>query len=225
MAHELSGGDLVAAVSTDVDEIVAIVAIALTLERDPALQIELRRLSEVGEMGALSLEFPGLSGAIQLLPNGGAWALRAPDGVCIDLDRLVDAHAPIRTAITDGRVRATPAAVKTVLPFFTPERLPSRREFEALRRWAPLIEKPAYRACARVITLLEHWRGAALREPDVMPAGSMVERYYALLHTMAHLTLLASSPDAGPWLRVSTDTQFYELRRHPDLRMEVAAGC
>lgn len=65
-----------------------------------------------------------------------------------------------------------------------------------------MVERPAYRFCARVIGLLETWRDAALREPDVGPAtGSTVERYYGLLHTMTHLTLLTSSPGAGQWLR------------------------
>jgi hypothetical protein len=60
MAHKLVDQNLTAAISTDVDEIVAIVALALAFDRDPALQIELRRLSGAGERAALSLELPDL---------------------------------------------------------------------------------------------------------------------------------------------------------------------
>lgn len=54
-------GELLTAISTDVDEIIAIVALALTLDRDPELQIELPDFSGVGESETLSLELPGLS--------------------------------------------------------------------------------------------------------------------------------------------------------------------
>jgi hypothetical protein len=200
--RRLAAGTLNEAISADLDEIATTVALALTLDRDPALRIELRRLAGAGEREALSLELPWLSSVIKLVANDGARAQHTADGLRVDFDSFVSTHDPIRQAIMDGQVRAAPAAMKTVMPFFTPGRLPSRGDFEALYRWAPLIEKQAYRFCARVIGLLEAWRAEALREPDVGPAtGSTIERYYGLLHTMAHLTLLTSSPGAGPWLR------------------------
>ena len=199
--HAVVDGDLLTAISTDVDEIIAIVALALTLDRDPELQIELRRLSRVGESATLSLELPGLSGIMKLLPGGGLVVQHRLEGSGVDFNDLIDSHEPMRTAIDRGRLRATAVAMQNVSPFFTPERLPTRAEFEELWRWAPLIEKQAYRICARLIDLMESLRASALREPNAVEAtGDSVERYYGLLHTMAHLTLLSSSPGAGPWL-------------------------
>jgi hypothetical protein len=207
LAMEAHGGELTdtsvdAAICGDVDVIVAIVALALILDGNRPLQIELRQLSGVGENDALSLQLPWPSSVIKLLPNGGASAHRVPKGLLANLNSFFLAHESIRAAIEAGRVSAAAMARKIVLPFFTPrQRLPSRAEFEALYRWAPLFEKLAYSLCARSINLLESWRTSALREGNVTPAtGSTVERYYALLHTMTHLTLLASSPGARPWL-------------------------
>jgi hypothetical protein len=192
---------LAATILTDFDEIVAIVALATALDRDPALQNELRGLSGVDPRATLSLEIRGLSGAIEILPDGGVAAQRMPTGLRIDYESLVDDHQPIGRAIAKARGRATPDARGTFLPFLLSGRVPTRAEFVALCRWAPLIEKPAYRICAKVTTLLETWRAAALREPETtVPVESTVLRYYGLLHTMGYLTLLASASGAGPWL-------------------------
>ena len=194
-------GDLAKAISADVDEIIAIVALALTLERDPELRIELRRLSKAGESQTLSLEIPGPSGIMQLLPDGGLVVQHGLKGSGIDFNALIDTHEPLRAAIDRGRLRTTAAAMRNVSPFFTPGKLPTRAEFAELWRWAPLIEKQAYRICARLIDQMEGLRASALGEPEVDANGNSIERYYGLLHTMAHLTLLASSPGAGHWLK------------------------
>ena len=199
--HAVVDGDLVTAISTDVDEIIGIVALALTLDRDPELQIELRRLSGVGDSETLSLKLPGPSGIMKLLPDGGLMVGHTLEGSGVDFNELIDTNEPMRTAIDRGRLRATAVAMQNVSPFFTPERLPTRGEFEELWQWAPLIEKQAYRICARLIDLMDSLRTSALREPKAVEAtGNSVERYYGLLHTMAHLTLLSSSPGAGSWL-------------------------
>jgi hypothetical protein len=200
--HAVVDSDLLTAISTDVDEIIAIVALAVTLDRDPELRIELRRHSRVGESETLSLELPRLSGIMKLLPGGGFMVEHTLEGSGVDFNDLINTHEPMRTAIDRGRLRATAVAMQNVSPFFSPERLPTRAEFAELWRWAPIIEKQAYRICARLIDLMEGLRASALREPKAVEAtGNSVERYYGLLHTMAHLTLLASSPGAGPWLR------------------------
>ena len=200
--HAVVHNDLLTAISADIDEFVAIVALALALERDPELQIGLRRLSGVGESEMLSLELPGLSGTMKLLPDGRLMAQHGREGSAVDFNHLIDTHEPMRTAVDRGRLRAMAVAMRNVSPFFTPERLPTRAEFAELWRWAPLIEKQAYRICARLIDLMEGLRASALREPKAVEANKKpVERYYGLLHTMTHLTLLASSPGAGHWLK------------------------
>lgn len=200
--RDSTDGGLLAAVLMDFDEIVAIVALASALDRDPVLQNDLRRVSGVEARSILSLEIRGLSGTLEILPDGGVVSQRMPAGLRIDYETLVDDHEPIGRAIAEGRVRATSDARDMLLPFLVSERFPTRSEFVAMSRWAPLIEKPAYRICAKVTTLLETWRAAALREPETTsPTESTVARYYGLLHTVAYLTLLASASGAGPWLR------------------------
>lgn len=195
-------GDPLTAISADIDELIAIIALALALERDPELQAGLRRLSGVGESETLSLELPGLSATMKLLADGGLMVQHGREGSAVDFNHLIDTHQPMRAAIERGRLRATAIAMRNVSPFFTPERLPTRAEFAELWRWAPLIEKQAYRIGARLIDLMESLRASALREPKAASANNNpVERYYGLLHTMAHLTLLASSPGAGHWLK------------------------
>jgi hypothetical protein len=201
------GEGLATSISNDISEMVAIVTFALTLDRDPALQAELRRLSGANERTTLSLDVPDLSSAIQLLPHGGVSAQRAPGELSVDFESIVAAHDLIRGSISDGRAKAAESAANIVRPFFLLERLPNRAEFEELSRWAPLIERPAYRICARSINLVEKWRAAALGEPEARPAsGSIVERYYGVLHAMTHLTLLASLPGAGRWLSHMANT-------------------
>ncbi len=110
--HAVVDSDLLTAISTDVDEIIAIVALALTLDRDPELQIELRRLSRVGESETLSLELPGLSGIMKLLPGGRLMVQHTPEGSGVDFNDLIDTHEPMRTAIDRGRLRATAVAMQ-----------------------------------------------------------------------------------------------------------------
>src|SRR5258706_11053466 len=92
MTRTSGSQDFAALISNDVNEMVAIVTLALTLDRDPALQVELRRLSGVDERTALSLDVAHLSSAIQLLPHGGVSAQRTPGGLSVDLESIVAAH-------------------------------------------------------------------------------------------------------------------------------------
>ena len=89
-----------------------------------------------------------------------------------------------------------------ILPFIFPGVLPSRDEYLRLDRWAPLIERPAYRFCARALEVLDSWRASALAEAveDMSGKETVLEKYYALIHTVAHLTLLCSGSGATPWL-------------------------
>jgi hypothetical protein len=65
-----------------------------------------------------------------------------------------------------------------------------------------MIERTAYRLCARSMAELDAWRPTASREvaEGNLQKNSMLEKYYALSHTVAHLTWLCSSVDARPWL-------------------------
>src|SRR6266481_2680748 len=89
-----------------------------------------------------------------------------------------------------------------VLPFFLPGYMSSRAEYQSLARWSPLIERTADRLCARSIAELDSWRPTVSREvaAGVRAEDTVLEKYYALTHTIAHLTLLCSSSEARSWL-------------------------
>ena len=67
-----------------------------------------------------------------------------------------------------------------------------------LERWGPLIERPAYHFRARAVGELDSWHASALVEAqeDIRDRETVLEKYYALTHTVAHLTLLCSGPSA-----------------------------
>ena len=64
--------------------------------------------------------------------------------------------------IERARPRITETVSAAILPFTFPGVLPSRDEYLRLDRWAPLIERPAYRFCARALKELDSWRASAL---------------------------------------------------------------
>jgi hypothetical protein len=98
--------------------------------------------------------------------------------------------------------RAEPAVQALFEAFFVPGSLPSRSEFDAIFRWGPLIETPAYRFVARATATLDGWRNSALSEAanGASEPESVISFYYPLSHTAAHLTLLCSELGGGPWL-------------------------
>ena len=55
--------------------------------------------------------------------------------------------------MTVARVRE--AAARNLTFLFRPLRGPTRDEFTKLDRWIPLLEKPAYRLCAKIVQVEE----------------------------------------------------------------------
>ena len=120
----------------------------------------------------------------------------------MNFDRFVVQHPELQRMIEVARPSITESVRGAIIPFFAPGNLPSREQFKRLERWAPLIEMPGYRFCARALDELASWRASALAEAEAGNIGKKIvlERYYALTHTVAHLTLLCSQPGATPWL-------------------------
>jgi hypothetical protein len=87
-------------------------------------------------------------------------------------------------------------------PLFDGDQVPNREQVGTLSRWAPAIERVAFRFCAHTVILLDKLRPAlvvGLNEPDGPLEERLIE-YWNLAHTMGHLSLLASPRDAHPWL-------------------------
>jgi hypothetical protein len=200
-AREAEIDALSAAVRRDADVIVGALSLALAIDQNRSLQAELRRIAGGPAEASVLLQLPLLSGALELCAGGGTLARRITGHGTVHLTELAAQRDQVGEALVGGRDKAAASAIQLVAPFFTPGRLPSRAQFEALYAWAPLIETTAYGLCARAVSLLDVARAEALGHAASRPGGSdALENYYGLLHTMAHLTLIASSDGAGRWL-------------------------
>jgi hypothetical protein len=184
----------------DVDAIVATLAIGLGLERDRGLQAGMVQLGAPKGRAGLLLELTPTWGVIAITADGGVVAQRGQGGAVITLDSLYARHDQLGAALRRAQASAMSAAVAVVRPFFTPDRFPTQREFLALQRWAPLIEKPAYKIAARCVTLLEDTRRYALGARGKTRPARPLNSYFGVLHAMGHLTLLASAREAQDWL-------------------------
>jgi hypothetical protein len=187
----------------DINEVVAAIAIASTLDQDQALRRKLRRHADCPDDQPLNLELPVGSAGLQLRPDGSIHPVRAAEiQPATNFDHLVAQSVELQSMIERARPRITETVSAAILPFLFPGVLPSRDEYLRLDRWAPLIERPAYRFCARAFEELASWRASALAEAveDMSGKETVLEKYYALIHTVAHLTLLCSGSGATPWL-------------------------
>lgn len=187
----------------DVNEVVAAIAIAATLEQDAALQRKMRSYAECPDGEALNLSLPVGSAALQLRPDGTIQPIRTHDvQATVGFDDLVVRNLDLQISIELARPKITESVKRAILPFILPGRLPLREEYTRLNRWAALIEKPVYRFCARAVGELDSWRASALADVNqgTLGAGTIIGKYSALVHTVAHLTLLCSSQEATPWL-------------------------
>lgn len=187
----------------DINEVVAVVAIASTLDRDSDLRRKLRRYADCPNDHPLNLELSVGSAGLQLRPDGSLHPVRSAElQITTNFDTLISQNPELQHMIKLALPKITENVKATILPFVAPGALPSREQYDRLERWAPLIEAPAYRFCARALGELDSWRGSALVEAqeDISDRDTVIERYYALIHTVAHLTLLCSSQGATPWL-------------------------
>lgn len=187
----------------DVNELIAIVAIVTTLERNTGLRRDLRRCANCPDGQPLHLQLPVGSGGLRLRPDGNLDATRDVAGdPTANFDDLVSRHPMLLQAIEHARLTAASDARSAILPVFAIGHLPSRDEYVRLEKWAPLLERVAYRFCAGATEMLDSWRTSALNEAglDAVPSETVIQRYYALAHTFGHLTLLSSGSGAMPWL-------------------------
>jgi hypothetical protein len=136
-------------------------------------------------------------------PDGTLHPVRAQDvPIASNFDDLVGRNQDLRVRVELAMPTITETVRSAVLPFILPGSLPLREQYLRLDRWAPLIERPVYRFCARAVGELDSWRGTALTGANHLALGgeAVLSRYYALVHTVAHLTLLCSGQGAIPWL-------------------------
>lgn len=194
--------ELLSEAAADIREIVGTITLAVALERDKGLQYRLRQRAGVAEAADLLLTLPMTASRV-IIASNSVLASRDAHGTAFNLNMLADEAPPLHAEITQACSRVAADVTKLFDPVITPGRVVSREDFLLLRRWSPLIERPAYRLSARLVTLLEGWRPSALLEAATLgPAhtNGPLARYYALAHGMAHLLLATSAREARPWL-------------------------
>jgi hypothetical protein len=186
--------------AADVAQMMGLVSIALAFEGDGQLRVALRRSARCNPDQSLTLRLPGATAALVIDPRSVMRAARTHEGV--GLETLLSDSPEVQNRATHAIARAGPAAQAIFEALLRPGRLPSRSAFDAVIRWAPLIEGPAYRFIARATARLDAWRASALREATSGAAApeTVMSFYVALTHTVGHLTLACADPGARPWL-------------------------
>ncbi len=187
----------------DVGQLIAIVSLALAVEADVSLRERLRQATDCPPDQALILQLPTVPAALEIDPGGLLRPLRTDRNTGAPrLETLLSADSRLRERVAEACAKAEPSARALLTSFFLPGSLPSRSTFEAVCRWAPLVETLADRFAARASSTLDAGRSAALGEAasGPLPADSVTSLYYPLIHSAAHLTLISSDPGAGRWL-------------------------
>lgn len=186
--------------AADVAHMMGLVSIAFALEGDGQLRGALRESAGCNPDRSLRLQLPGAIAALEIGPGGVLQPTRTNQR--IRLEDVLSDDPELQKRLTDAIAKAGPAAQTHFEAFLQPGRLPSRSAFDAVLRWGPLVEGPAYRFITGAASRLDGWRASALDEATkgAEATESVTSHYFALSHSVAHLTLLCTDPGARPWL-------------------------
>ena len=92
------------------------------------------------------------SAGLQLRPDGSIHPVRAAEFQAVrTFDALISQNIELKRMIELARPGIAESVKAAILLFLAPGVLPSREEYMRLERWAPPIERPAYRFCARAL--------------------------------------------------------------------------
>lgn len=198
--------DLRSSMIVDANELFARLAFAITIEQDAQLHARIRRFARVRASDPLMVSLPESDAWLKIDSGRPATVQRAPlpGLVQVNLDDAANQDGALRADLmtATNRTKATSQALQLLTPLFDSHQVPNREQVDILSRWAPAIERVAYRFCAFAVILLDRLRPAlvvALNEPEDPPEERLIE-YWNFTHTMGHLSLLASTRDAHPWL-------------------------
>jgi len=190
----------------DASELFARLAFAITVEQDVQLHSRIRRFARVRASDPFMVSLPQSDAWLKIDTVGVVTVQRAPlpGLVQVNLDEAAsqdrELRADIMTATT--RTKAASQALELLTPLFDGDRIPHREQVAVLSKWAPAIERVAYRFCTLTAELLDRLRPplvVGLSEPGGVPGKRLVE-YWNFAHTMGHLNLVALPRDARSWL-------------------------
>jgi len=186
-------------------DLVGRVVFCVAVERDPALRQHLRRVAGAGSDEPLLVQPPASQVWLMIGASGRLQVLReAPGGVRrVIADEIGGRNGGLgRHMMGEAEIRVRAEALGLLTPVFDTELSPSPEQITRLLRWAPVIEKVAYRYVTHASTLIDQLRRAVLPgidDPSPSREGELLD-YWSCLHRMGHLLTIASTPGARPWL-------------------------
>ena len=186
-------------------EMVTQLAVALSITRDARLR------GRLGEIAGINPGQEFLIGQLKsqswLRVGGHGYAVerKRKDGLsAIDIDEVRQTLPELERSLQASmqRTRALTDAYNILEPLFQPSPVQSRSNFNAIFKWAPLLEQMAYKAAMRVLHVIDTLRTVVRLELSGAPGigATSLQTYWQLIHALAQLTLLASSNEARPWL-------------------------
>ncbi len=197
--------ETMALIARDHAEMVNTLAIALAIESDRSLQVQLQKLARASD-GQSFMVSQLRSYAWLKLGNDRRITVHRErvDGLqTVDLDLALGSNPDLTDTLQHTLSRTALATASELLdPVWEMDAMPSREQYAVLRQWAPLLEQLAYKSSARILNLLDALRPEIIEHLTAGAEGTelRVSAYWAVLHDAAHLILLASEPEARPWL-------------------------
>ena len=197
--------ETMAFVARDRYEMVTTLAIALAIESDRSLQVQLQKLAQASDGQSFMVSQPRSRAWLNLGNDRGITVHRERvDGLkTVDLDLALRSNPGLTDALKRALSGTALATARDLLdPLWEMDGMPSREQCAVLRRWVPLLEQLAYKSSARILNLLDAIRPEIIEHLTAGAEGTelRLSTYWAALHDAAHLILLASEPEARPWL-------------------------
>ncbi|MDA9451170.1 MULTISPECIES: hypothetical protein [unclassified Bradyrhizobium] len=174
---------------------------ALALENDWSIGAALRLQAGCSDDTPLIIKLPMSPGGLEIGSSGTIRPIRHHELVSPrDLNELFREVPSLNLRYLASIQRVRHQTTKILRPFVGTRDIPSRTEFQAIARWAPIIEIASYSFVARILSYLDRGRVIASREIEAGEAGKAAKSYYRLANMMASFTLVGSEPMASNWL-------------------------
>jgi hypothetical protein len=188
------------------NELLVKLATATAFEQDTKLQASLRRFAGISEAKPAMIRLPKSEAWLEIGPGRVRTIHRTPieDIAQIRTDEAIEADERLREVFVGAmaRTKALQQARRLLNPLFDTSKPPTREHIRTLLKWSPVIEHNAYSYCAHAASALDSQRPVILKEIGSISTAqsSRLAEYWNCVHAMGHLTLLASTPGARPWL-------------------------
>jgi hypothetical protein len=188
----------------DAHELVSRLTVALTLDQDLPLHDLLRRRGGLPPRAPLVVRLPETQAWLTITVEGTTTVSRDLTPVAVDLEDMAakDPALGKQLIAATQRSRAHETALQLVAPLFDFDATPTRTQIRSLLKWAPIIDRVAYRFAARTTSLLDRLRPTILGPPppDPKTRGSRLLDYWNCALTGSHLSLIGATSEARPWL-------------------------